>query len=83
MKVLAKVTNLPIDTGVSGWDAILSEQAPAITLEENQICDFLIIGAGFAGLSAARRLVQLKPEARIIILDAKRVAEGPAGRNSG
>ena len=83
MKALAKVTNLPIDTGVSGWDAILSEQEPAITLEENHICDFLIIGAGFAGLSAARRLVQLKPESKIIILDAKRIAEGPAGRNSG
>jgi glycine/D-amino acid oxidase-like deaminating enzyme len=83
MKALAKVTNLPVDTGVSGWDAILSEHAPAITLEENQICDFLIIGAGFAGLSAARRLAQLKPDARIIILDAKCVAEGPAGRNSG
>ena len=83
MKALAKVTNLPIDTGVSGWDAILLKQSPAITLEENHSCDYLIIGAGFAGLSAARRLAQLKPEAKIIILDAKRIAEGPAGRNSG
>lgn len=83
MKVLAKVTNLPVDTGISGWNAIVSDQSPAISLEENHICDYLIIGAGFAGLSAARRLVQLKPEAKIIILDAKRVAEGPAGRNSG
>ncbi len=83
MKVLARVNNLPIDTGVTGWNAILEEQAPAITLEESQQCDFLIIGAGFAGLSAARRLSQLKPGARIIVLEAKRIAEGPAGRNSG
>ena len=83
MKALAKVNNLPVDTGVTGWNAILEEQAPTVTLEENQTCDFLIIGAGFAGLSAARRLTQLKPNARIILLDAKRIAEGPAGRNSG
>jgi len=83
MKALAKVKKLPVDTGVSGWDAILSEKTPAQTLENNQTSDYLIIGAGFAGLSAARRLVQLKPDARIIVLDAKRIAEGPAGRNSG
>lgn len=83
MKALAKITNLPVDTGVSGWDAILPEQGPIIALEETQLCDTLIIGAGFAGLSAARRLSQLKPEAKIILLEAKRVAEGPAGRNSG
>lgn len=83
MKALARITNLPVDTGISGWDAILPEQNLAMTLEENHKCDYLIIGAGFAGLSAACRLVQLKPEAKVIILDAKRIAEGPAGRNSG
>ncbi len=83
MCLLAKVKNLPVDTGVSGWDAILPEKSPAQVLADDQACDFLIIGAGFAGLSAARRLEQLKPEAKIIVLDAKRIAEGPAGRNSG
>ncbi len=83
MKALANVTNLPVEKGITGWNAILPEQAPALTLEQDKKCDFLIVGAGFAGLSAARRLYQLKPDARIIVLEAKRVAEGPAGRNSG
>lgn len=52
-------------------------------LERDIAADWLIIGAGFAGLSAARRLAQLRPGSRIVVLDAKRVAEGPAGRNSG
>lgn len=82
-KALAEVSNLPVDTGVTGWNAILDEQAPALELEKDQHCDFLIIGAGFAGLSAARRLAQLDTKSRIIVLDATRVAEGPAGRNSG
>ncbi|WP_244743369.1 NAD(P)/FAD-dependent oxidoreductase [Mesorhizobium sp. L-8-10] len=42
-----------------------------------------MVGAGFAGLSAARRLTQLQPGARIVVLEAGRVAEGSAGRNSG
>jgi len=43
----------------------------------------MVIGAGFAGLSAARRLAELHPTDRIVVLDACRVAEGPSGRNSG
>ncbi|MEO0327654.1 MAG: FAD-binding oxidoreductase [Pseudomonadota bacterium] len=79
----SKVTHLPVDTGVSGWNAILPEQDPLVSLTTDTIADYLVIGGGFAGLSAARRLSQLKPDARIIILEAKRIAEGPAGRNSG
>ena len=52
-------------------------------MDENQNADFLVIGAGFAGLSAARRLNQLQPDAKIVVLEACEVGEGPAGRNSG
>ena len=45
--------------------------------------DVLIIGAGFAGLSAARRLLQIDPSLDVTLIDAGRVAEGAAGRNSG
>ena len=45
--------------------------------------DFVVVGGGFAGLSAARRLTQLQPGARIVVLEAGRIAEGAAGRNSG
>lgn len=45
--------------------------------------DVAVIGAGFAGLSAARRLLQIDPGMKVVVLDAGRVAEGPAGRNSG
>ncbi|MEQ3729995.1 MAG: FAD-binding oxidoreductase, partial [Tateyamaria sp.] len=45
--------------------------------------DFVVVGAGFAGLSAARRIRQLQPTASVVVLDAMRVAEGSAGRNSG
>jgi glycine/D-amino acid oxidase-like deaminating enzyme len=48
-----------------------------------QVADFVIIGGGFAGMSAARRLRQLQPDARVVLLEAGRIAEGAAGRNSG
>ncbi len=83
MKALVEIANLPVDTGISGWGAIVSCEDEALVLEEHHKADYLIIGAGFAGLSAARRLSQLMPNARTIVLDAKRVGEGPAGRNSG
>ncbi|MEM7069287.1 MAG: FAD-binding oxidoreductase [Pseudomonadota bacterium] len=78
-----KVSRLPVDTGISGWAALLPEPETAISLDAAIAADYLIIGAGFAGLSAARRISQLDGQARIVLLEAKRLAEGPAGRNSG
>ncbi|SLN23718.1 Gamma-glutamylputrescine oxidoreductase [Roseovarius litorisediminis] len=78
-----KVTRLPVDTGPAAWNRILPPQEPAKVLEENITADWLVIGGGFAGLAAARRLSQLHPGDRIVLLEAKRIAEGPAGRNTG
>ncbi|MCZ6668808.1 MAG: FAD-binding oxidoreductase [Gammaproteobacteria bacterium] len=80
---MTEVTQLPVDLGVPGWNALLSERQPSPALEQDIETDYLIVGAGFAGLSAARRLNQLDNEASVVILEASRVAEGPAGRNSG
>ncbi len=52
-------------------------------LEKNLECDFLIIGAGYTGLSAARKLAQLNTNSKIILVDAQLAGEGASGRNSG
>ncbi|MGB0849202.1 MAG: NAD(P)/FAD-dependent oxidoreductase, partial [Thiolinea sp.] len=74
---------MPPDPGPAAWNAILPQRQPAPRLQGEKNADYLIVGAGFAGLAAARRLHQLQPEARIIMLEGREVAEGPAGRNSG
>ena len=74
---------LPTHRGPAGWSAILGPQSAARVLEHDITADFAIIGGGFAGLSAARRLSQLNPTAKIVVLEAGRLAEGAAGRNSG
>ena len=75
--------SLPVQRGPAAWNAILGPQQPASELDENTSADFVVVGAGFAGLSAARRITQLQPTANVIVVDAGRIAEGAAGRNSG
>lgn len=77
------VRRLPVHLGESGWSAILGSGPVAQPLHGDRNADFVVIGAGFAGLSAARRLTQLQPGSRIAVLDAGRLAEGAAGRNAG
>ena len=77
------VNRLPFDPGPAAWDSILPAGRTYPTLEAEELADFLVVGGGFAGLTAARRLQQLHPKARIALLEARRIAEGPAGRNSG
>ena len=43
----------------------------------------MIIGAGYTGLSAARKLGQLHPNKKIIIVDSQLAGEGASARNSG
>ncbi|WP_368517825.1 NAD(P)/FAD-dependent oxidoreductase [Rhizobium sp.] len=77
------VKRLPAENGRSGWEAISRRSLPVRSLEGNVTADWLIIGAGFAGLSAARRLLQLRPYDKIVVLDASEIGKGTSGRNSG
>ena len=73
----------PVHKGPAAWSAILPGQPAPISLPDNQTVDVAIIGGGFAGLSAARRLRQLDPTLKVAVLEASRLAEGASGRNSG
>jgi glycine/D-amino acid oxidase-like deaminating enzyme len=78
-----RVTSLPALVGPAAWNTILGPTPERAPLEGAQTADVVIIGAGFAGLSAARRVRQLEPLSKIIVLEAGRIAESSAGRNSG
>jgi len=76
-------SSLPCLQGPAAWNRILPE-APAVDVLCGDICaDVTIIGAGFAGLSAARRLKQIDSALNVVVLDALPVADSSAGRNSG
>lgn len=74
---------LPRHRGPAGWAEILGPGPSFPRLETQVTADVAVVGAGFAGLSAARRVLQHWPQARVVVLDAWRVADGAAGRNSG
>ena len=81
--MIRQITKLPRDTGVTGWNAVLGA-APSYAEADGEITtDWLVIGGGFAGLSAAKRLTELRGGDSITLIEAGRIGEGPAGRNSG
>ena len=65
------------------WINDLSPRLNINSLNRNQNCDWLIIGAGYTGLSAARKLAKLHPDQKIILVDSQLAGEGASGRNSG
>ncbi|MGB1109592.1 MAG: NAD(P)/FAD-dependent oxidoreductase [Gammaproteobacteria bacterium] len=77
------LNRLPRDPGPAAWKSILPPAPGYAELESDISADWVIVGAGFAGLSAARRLTQLVGDESIVLLEAGNLADGPAGRNSG
>lgn len=73
----------PVHKGPAAWSAILPGQPAPVPLPGDQTVDVAIIGGGFAGLAAARRLRQLDPTLTIAVVEASLLAEGASGRNSG
>lgn len=80
---MKKIGLLPQDDKTNGWSALLPARQPKPSLRGDIVADFVVIGAGFAGLGAARRLAELRPDAKIVILDGQQLGEGSSGRNSG
>jgi len=74
---------LPQDDKRSGWAAVLPPRQPKPPLSGNQRFDWVVVGAGFAGLMAARRLAQHRPQDTIALLDAGELGQNASGRNAG
>ena len=72
-----------INDNSCGWVNDLFPRSNIQSIKGNHDCEWLVVGAGFTGLSAARKLSQLHPNEKIIIVDAQKAGEGASGRNSG
>ncbi|RON57836.1 NAD(P)/FAD-dependent oxidoreductase [Pseudomonas frederiksbergensis] len=66
-----------------GWIAQTESTPVRDRLSGLQKADWLIIGAGITGLCAAHSLAEMHPQARIVIVDRQRAAQGASARNSG
>jgi gamma-glutamylputrescine oxidase len=65
----------------SYYEASVVRPPQAPTLQGDLVADVLVVGAGFAGLSAAIELAQRGM--RVVLLEADRVCSGASGRNGG
>jgi glycine/D-amino acid oxidase-like deaminating enzyme len=65
------------------WINDLNPRNNIQTLTSDLNCEWLIIGAGYTGLSAARKLGQIYPNQKILLVDAQLAGEGASSRNSG
>ena len=65
------------------WVNDLNPRTNIKTISSDLNCEWLIIGAGYTGLSAARKLGQLYPNQKVLLVDAQLAGEGASSRNSG
>ena len=78
-----RARRVPKHRGPAAWASILGPALAHPKLEGAITADVVVVGAGFAGLSAALRLRQIDPALAVVVLEAGRIAEGASGRNSG
>ena len=65
------------------WLNDLKPRLDIKVITKNLECDWLVVGAGYTGLSAARKLGLINSNLKIILVDAQLAGEGASGRNSG
>lgn len=78
-----RIDKLPKDDDSNGWYNILPPPPRARRVSGAQAFNAVVVGAGFAGLAAARRLAEHLPDSEIALIEAERVGSGASGRNSG
>lgn len=74
---------LEIDDNRSYWVAQTPNYQPNPPLKGDTHADLAIIGGGFTGTSVAYHFSQRYPQKRVVLLEAKQLANGASGRNGG
>lgn len=73
----------PDNDQTNGWSRILPPRRPQPALAKDIVVDWAVVGAGQAGLAAARRLAENRPGDSVALIEADTVGEGAQGRNAG
>ncbi len=70
---------LPIHHEPCGWNSMLPARLPKPQARGTLPARYAVVGAGYTGLAAARRLAELAPDAEIIVLEGTEVGEAHRG----
>ena len=71
------ISRLPCNDHTNAWNTILPHRTPHAALAKVIKADWLVIGAGYAGLAAARQLAHNRPDDSIALVEA-----GVCGENA-
>ena len=74
---------LEIDENRSLWASYTPDYVPTPALNAEIEVDFAIIGGGYTGISTAYHFSERYPNKRVVLLEAKQLANGASGRNGG
>lgn len=80
---MTTVTSLPADDATCGWYHLSPSRTPRPRHEGDSRAPWVVVGAGYVGLAAARQLALNFPHDQIILVEAQEVGFGTAGRNAG
>ncbi len=82
---MKEVDRFPAKAGDLGWfeTSTYKEHSFKDISELESDYDFVVVGGGFAGVNAAFRLAENRPEAKIALFDALQIGMGDSGRNAG
>ncbi len=82
---MSRITHLPEGSGRNGWFELskYKDHRFSSPLDLKDEYDVIIVGAGFGGVSAAYRILKLKPTSKVALFDALPVGFFSSGRNAG
>ncbi|MFJ3449116.1 NAD(P)/FAD-dependent oxidoreductase [Pseudomonas sichuanensis] len=80
---MTKITSLPADDSTCGWYHLSKGRRIKAPHSGHSTARWVVVGAGFTGLAAARQLALNFPDEQIVLLEAQEVGFGSSGRNAG
>lgn len=80
---MTRVTSTPADDLSCGWFHLSKQRKTRPSHKGQTNARWVVVGAGFTGLAAARQLALNFPNEEIVLVEAQEVGFGPSGRNAG
>ena len=80
---MAKITHTPADDSTCGWFHLSQPRKARPAHVGTRTARWVVIGAGFTGLAAARQMALNFPDDEIVLIEAQEVGYGASGRNAG
>ncbi|STZ75893.1 NAD(P)/FAD-dependent oxidoreductase [Bergeriella denitrificans] len=80
---MIQVNALPDDDRACGWYHTSQPRQAKPAHSGHSRARWAVLGAGYVGLAAARRLAERFPDDEVVLIEAQEVGFGTAGRNAG